>query len=197
MYKILMKVESVLTRIVDVVLAILFVAIFIMVFYQVVLRYAFNSSIFGTAEVFTMLFAYASALGSAVMVRNREHIKIAVFIERLSPKWRKAVLTFDYVLIAVFSYFIVQESVPWLMSIRTFRSPVTGISRAVESITIPIAFVLIVLYCLVNTLSLYLNPDEAALEFASTDAETQQLLEEAVEADKRFLERTDNSKDNT
>ncbi len=191
MYKTLMATERVLTKIVEAILAILFIAIFIMVFYQVVLRYVFSSSIFGTAEMFTMFFTYASALGSAVMVRNREHIKISVFIDTLPITWKKAILTIDYVLIAVFSFFIVQQSIPWLFSIRTFRSPVTGVSRAVESITIPIGFALIILYCLVNILSLYLNPEEASEELMVGDAEARHALEEAAEADRRFLERTD------
>lgn len=112
MYKALRAVEKVLTRIAEIVLALLFIAIFLMVFYQVVLRYVFNSSIFGTAEVFTMLFGYAGALGSAVMIRYREHIKISVFVDRLPIPWRKAVLTFDYLLISIFSYFILGQSIP-------------------------------------------------------------------------------------
>lgn len=195
MYKALMATERVVTRIVEIILAILFMAIFIMVFYQVVLRYLFSSSIFGTAEMFTMFFTYASALGAAVMVRHREHIKISVFVDRLPLAWRKAILTLDYVLIAVFSFFIVQQSIPWLRSIRTFRSPVTGVSRAVESITIPVAFALIILYCLINTLSLYLNPEEATKELAVVDYEAQHAIEEATEADKRYLERSEQRED--
>jgi TRAP-type C4-dicarboxylate transport system permease small subunit len=190
MYKALIATERVLTRIVEAVLAVLFMAIFVMVFYQVVLRYLFSSSIFGTAELFTMFFAYASALGSAVMVRHREHIKISVFVDRLPRVWQKRILILDYVLIAAFSFFIVKESIPWLMSIRTFRSSVTGISRAVESITIPIAFGLIILYCFVNSLSILLDPEETKKELAATDAEAKHALDEAADADRRFRERT-------
>ncbi len=189
MYRVLMVIDRFLTRTVEAILAVLFMVIFIMVFYQVVLRYVFNSSIFGTAEIFTMLFTYASALGSAVMLRNREHIKISVFVNRFPGKWRKLVLLLDYVLIAVFSYFIVQQSIPWLRSIRFFRSQVTGISRAVESVMIPVSFALIIFYCLINALSLFLSPEETALEFASGESEADQALRDAMEADSRFRER--------
>lgn len=160
MYKILLKIDRTLTRVADTVLIMLFAAICIMVFYQVLLRYLFNASIFGTAEVFTMLFSYSSALGAAVMLRNREHIRITVFIDRLPIRWHKAILLVDYILIALFACFIVRESLPWLQSIRTFRSPVTGISRTVQSIGIPIAFGLMIFYCLVNALSLFLSPGD-------------------------------------
>ncbi len=179
MYKFLMKIDRYLTRTAETVLTILFIAIFIMVFYQVILRYVFNTSIFGTAEVFTMLFAYASSLGSAVMVRTRGHIKISIFIDRLPVPWRKIILSLDYLLIAVFSYFIVDQSIPWLKSIRLFKSQVTGISRAVESIMIPIGFGLIIFYCFINIISLYLSPEEADKEFSSGELEITTALEDA------------------
>jgi len=192
-----MRVDKTISKIVDIVLVILFMAIFIMVFYQVVLRYVFSTAIFGTAEVFTMLFAYASALGSAAMIRSRQHIKISVFIDRLPEKWRKAVLVFDYFLIAVFSFFIVYQSIPWLKSIRFFRSQVTGISRTVESIMIPVGFSLIIFYCIVNVLSLYLSPSETALEFASGETEVTMALEDAMKTESNLSKKKDQEDSNT
>lgn len=173
------KIDRIFTRIVESILSLLFILIFLMVFNQVVLRYVFNTSIMGTAETFTMLFSYCSTLGSAVMVRNREHIRISVFIDKLSIIGKKIVLTINYLLIAMFSYFVFKESLPWLNSIKTFRSQVTGISRAVESITIPIGFGLIIFYCLFNILLTYMNPEELQLETIDADIEVRDLLEEA------------------
>mgnify|MGYP001141089796 CR=1 FL=1 len=189
MYKVLLAIDRVLTKAVEIILALLFIAIFIMVFYQVVLRYLFSSSIFGTAEIYTVLFAYASALGSAVMLRKREHIKIDVLLNAVPRPVGKALLTVSYALIGVFSYFIVQEAIPWLTKIRTFRSPVTGISRTLESICIPIGFGLIIFYCLVNILSLYINPAEADQEFAVAEKEISEMIDESKKADQEFQDR--------
>jgi len=186
MYKVLMTVDRYLTRILEIILGLIFMAIFIMVFYQVVLRYLFNSSIFGTAEIYTVLFAYASSLGSAIMLRKREHIKIDVLLNALPRPVGKALVTIGYVLIGVFSYFIVQQAIPWLSKIRTFRSPVTGISRTVESICIPVGFGLILFYCVINVLSLYLSPSEADLEFSATESDINELIDESKRADARF-----------
>lgn len=186
MYKVLMAVDRVLTKVVEVILALLFIAIFIMVFYQVVLRYLFNTSIFGTAEIYTVLFAYASSLGSAVMLRHREHIKIDVLLNALPRPVGKALVTIGYVLIGVFSYFIVQQAIPWLMKIRMFRSPVTGISRTLESVCIPIGFGLILLYCVVNVLSLFLNPAEGDQEFSAAESDINEMIDESKRADARF-----------
>ena len=188
MYKVLMKIDRYITRVIEFLLGILFIAIFIMVFYQVVLRYVFSTSIFGTAEVYTMLFTYASALGAAIMLRKREHIKIDVLINRLPRKAAKVVLTISYLLIAVLCFFIAWESIFWLDSVKTFLSPVTGISRAVESITIPIAFFLMVFYCVLNILSLYLNPEEAEQEFTLADEDISEMIDETKKADERFRE---------
>lgn len=188
MYRILMSLERIITRTVEALLAAMFMAIFIMVFYQVVLRYGFRTAILGTAEVYTILFAYSSALGAAIMVRYREHIKITVFIDLLPTSVRRWIYLLNYTLIATFSWFIVRESIPWLRSIHTFLSPVTGIPRSVRSVAIPIGFGLIILYCAVNALSLFLSPEEAEEEYSSSDAEARQALEEAAEADARYRE---------
>ncbi|NQT59212.1 MAG: TRAP transporter small permease [Bacteroidetes bacterium] len=150
MNKSIRVVDRVITKIIEIILTVLFMMIFLMVFNQVILRYIFNTSIMGTAEVFTMLFTYTSALGAALMLRQREHIKIAVFIDKLSIKAKKIILTIDYLLIGLFCFYVFWESLPWLKSIKLFRSQVTGISRAVESIAIPIAFGLMVFYCIYN-----------------------------------------------
>ena len=189
MYKALMTIDRYLTKIVEIILTLLFIAIFIMVFYQVILRYLFNSSIFGTAEIYTVLFAYASALGSAVMLRDREHIKIDILLNAVPRPVGKALLTISYALIALFSYFIVQEAIPWLSKIRTFRSPVTGISRTLESVCIPIGFGLILFYCLVNVLSLYINPAEAEQEFSASEKDITDMIDHSKRADEEFQDR--------
>lgn len=188
MYKLLMRIDHYITKALEAFLAIIFMAIFIMVFYQVVLRYVFSTSIFGTAEVYTILFSYASALGAAVMLRHREHIKIDILINRIPRKIAKVVLTISYVLIGVLCFFIARESIFWLDTVKTFRSPVTGITRLAESISIPIAFFLMVFYCLLNTLSLYLNPEESDKEFSLTDADITEMIDESKKADERFRE---------
>ena len=188
MYNSMMKIDRYLTKIIDLFLGVLFMAIFIMVFYQVILRYVFSTSIFGTAEVYTMFFTWASAMGAALMLRKREHIKIDVLINRLPRKAAKVVLTINYSLIAVLCFFIAWESLSWLNTVKSFLSPVTGISRAVESITIPIAFFLMIFYCALNILSLYLNPEEAEMEFTLADEEIVEMIDESKKADERFRE---------
>ena len=188
MYRVVMRAEAVFTRIVEGILAVTFIAIFVMVFYQVVLRYVFRTGVFGTAELYTVMFAYTAALGSAVMLRQREHIRITVLIDRLPRNARLAFLVVDYVVIAVFSIFVFVQSLPWLRSISLFRSQVTGISRAVESLAIPIGFGMIVLYCVINVAALLLDPQEANVELGLEDQETQRMIQEAAEADRRFLE---------
>ncbi len=189
MNKTVQKIDRTVNRIVDIVLMVLFILIFLMVFNQVILRYVFNTAIMGTAETFTMLFTYTSALGAATMLRHREHIKIAVFLDKLPLKIKKYVITFNYIIFSMFCFFVFTESLPWLNSIKTFRSQVTGISRAVESITIPIAFGLMIFYCIYNIFLIHLNPEELHLETSDADLEVKELLSEAAEADRLLLEK--------
>ncbi len=182
--KYLTKIDKYLTKTVESVLSLLFVLIFLMVFNQVVLRYLFSASIMGTAELFTVLFAYASALGTAVMIRHREHIKISFFLDKLPLRGKKFVLTINYILIGLFNAVVVYQSINWLHSIKDFRSQVTGISRAVESLSIPVGFGLALFYCALNILKIYTRPEELHLETTSLEMEVQGLLAEAAESDR-------------
>lgn len=182
MYRVLKIIDYILTKVIEVFLAITFIAIFIMVFYQIILRYVFSTSLFGTAEVYTMLFTYSAALGSALMMRNREHIKIDIFINRIPRKPAKVILTINYLLIGTLCFFIAWQSISWLDSIKNFRSPVTDISRPMESIMIPIGFFLTVFYCIVNILSLFLDPKEAEKEFKQVETDLSHMIAESPKA---------------
>lgn len=184
MKKLIERIDVYLTKSVESLLSILFVLIFLMVFNQVVLRYVFSASIMGTAELFTVLFAYASALGTAVMIRHREHIKISIFLDKLPLRGKKFVLTVNYTLMGLFNLLVVYESINWLKSIKDFRSQVTGISRAVESLSIPIGFGLALFYCALNILKIYTCPEDLHLETTSMEREVQELLAEAAESDR-------------
>jgi len=76
-------IESILTKMLEGLLAICFLAIVTIVITLVVLRYAFNSSITGANEVITILFVYTTSLGAAVAVGRREHISITFAVECL------------------------------------------------------------------------------------------------------------------
>ena len=82
----LKKAAYVLAVILDGVIATFFAAILLITIMQVLLRYGFNASVLGGNEAMEGLFIYTTAIGAAVAVRRREHIRIN-FMVKLLPAW--------------------------------------------------------------------------------------------------------------
>ena len=67
---------EVLSKFLEWVITLCFFIILMLTIILVVLRYGFNESIIGGNELMEYLFIYTTAIGAAVALRRREHIKI-------------------------------------------------------------------------------------------------------------------------
>jgi TRAP-type C4-dicarboxylate transport system permease small subunit len=113
----------------------------------VVLRYGFNESIIGGNELMEYLFIYTTAIGAAVALARREHIKITWFIDKLSPLYRRIVDILDFILIALINGVMIYYSIPWIRSVGRFESPVLRLPNRLIQIIVPIGCGLVMLYC--------------------------------------------------
>lgn len=141
------KFERVLTHILEGVVALGFLAIFVLVVTLVVLRYAFNSSITGANEIITVLFVYTTAIGSAVAVGKGEHIAIRVAVERLPTRLQKTTDAMSLLLVALINGVALWYSLAWIRATGSFLMPSTGLPRMVAQLSIPVGCGLAVLYC--------------------------------------------------
>jgi TRAP-type C4-dicarboxylate transport system permease small subunit len=79
-------------------LIVLFLAIMVvLVFGNVVLRYAFNSGITVSEEVARWLFVWVTFMGAVVALRHHAHLGTDVMVSRLGPLGRKACLVVAHV----------------------------------------------------------------------------------------------------
>jgi len=175
----LRRFERFITRSLEWIIGVFFIIIFLLIFSLVLLRYGFKTSIMGTNEIITMLFVYCSALGTAILVRQKEHIKISFFVNKLSAGAKRIVLTINYLLICVLNATFFYMSLGWIKSIWTFRSPMTQIPFWVQRIPIPIGCGLVILYCLYNIYLIYASPEELSRETEDVYAEIEGLLVQA------------------
>lgn len=83
------KVLKTLDKIEDSVLITMFIAMVGIIFFQVIMRYVFNNSLSWSEELGKFLFVWLSWLGISIGHRRKEHIKITLFVDRLSPKARR------------------------------------------------------------------------------------------------------------
>ena len=80
--KMLNRIIDVLNRIEEIILVVLFSAMVLIIFIQVIMRKA-NNSLYWSAELGKFLFVWISWLGISIAQRKGEHIKITMLVDRL------------------------------------------------------------------------------------------------------------------
>ena len=114
----------------EVVMAICLALMVVLVFGNVVLRYAFNSGIAVSEEVSRWLFVWLTFLGAIVALREHGHLGTEALVSRLGTTGRKACLVVGYVLMLsccwlLFTGSLEQTKINWDVS-----APSSGASMA-------------------------------------------------------------------
>ncbi len=79
----------------------------VLVFVNVIARYAFNSPLAVSDEISSYLFILMSFMGTAIAARRKAHLGLSIVTDRLSPRARRIMGTVMYVLSALFCLLIV------------------------------------------------------------------------------------------
>jgi TRAP-type C4-dicarboxylate transport system permease small subunit len=139
---------QILLVILDCVITFFFSVIFMPTVLLVVLRYVFNTAIIGGNEAMEYLFIYTTAIGAAVALGRRNHIKITYFVDKLPGLARKVIDVFDLILIGFINGVMIWYGIPWIHSVGSFKSPVLRIPNMIVQASIPIGCSLVILCCL-------------------------------------------------
>ena len=153
-------------RLIEILIAVALAAMVVMVFGNVVLRYAFNSGIIISEELSRWLFLWVIFLGGAVAVKEHSHLGTDALISRLPVRGKRiclamSQLTMLYVTWLVFSGALAQTRINWAVT-----APVSGASMAFVYST-GVVFALLVAVILMRelwrTLSGQLSEGELAM----------------------------------
>jgi len=144
----LKRAASLLTLILDAVIASLFAVILLITILQVILRYVFNQSIIGGNELMEGLFIYTTAIGAAAAIRRRQHINISYIIQQLPDFLQRLDDILVHALIAFLNGVMVFYSIRWISKVGSNESPVMRVPEWIFQISIPIGCSLVILYCL-------------------------------------------------
>ncbi len=147
--------ESILTRLLEAIAVLAFLAIFVIVVTLVVLRYQFNSSITGANELIIVLFVYTTAIGAAIGVGRGEHIAITAFTEKLTGTRKRVLDVAGLGLVAAINAVMVAYSVVWIRTTGDFLMPSTELPRVVAQFSVPLGCGLAVVYCVLRAFRLF------------------------------------------
>ena len=144
----IVRTEKLLSRILVGFIAFCLLSIVLLVMTLVVLRYGFNSTIIGANEFIVILFMYASAIGAAVVIGQKEHIAITYFIDKLPPSLRRVVDIVNYILIAFLNGIIIWYGMRWINITGSYLTAVLKIHQVYAQLVVPIGCSIAILYCI-------------------------------------------------
>ena len=114
----------------NIAMAVALAVMVVLVFGNVVLRYAFNSGITWSEEMSRYLFVWLTFLGAIGAFKNKEHLGVDMVIKRLPNKMKKVVLVISDLMILFVLYLVLEGS--WKMTLLNIDSeaPATGMPLA-------------------------------------------------------------------
>jgi TRAP-type C4-dicarboxylate transport system permease small subunit len=174
------------SRLIDLLLAAMLALMVLLVFGNVVLRYALNSGITVSEEVSRWLFVWMTFLGAIVALKDRAHLGTDMLVARL-PVWgKKACLIVGHALMLWITALLLQGAWTQARINWDVQAPVTGASMAIfygagVVFAIPAGFLLV--RELFQVVTGRLSEDELVMVRESEEAaELEQILKQQAAA---------------
>lgn len=112
---------------IDGTLALFMGLIVITMFAQVVFRYLLNNSLPWSEELIRFLFVWLTFLGGAIAIRDKSHIAVEFFVERLPKKFYRISRIISALLISFFTLAMIILGALWMFHSRELRSSALGL----------------------------------------------------------------------
>ncbi len=173
------KALKILDKTISVILIVLTAFLALGVSVTIVLRYFFGISFAALEEFLTMSFVFITLFGSALAIREKQHISISFLAEKIVGKNRTlqriSTILIDLSILYV-SGFMLVYSCKWIAKVGDLLSQNSHLPMKVYYIVMPISFGLTILYLIVDVLGLFVKIEEPDGGYATDD----KLPEETV-----------------
>ena len=150
----ILKINEKINRITLVISQIILGITIVSVFINVLLRYLFNTGLFSSGEYVPFLFTWLTFLGSSIVLRDNEHLRIDILLRGSKGKFKKNLEIFISLIESIYFLFLFYYGLQMtLKNLRQF-TPYLGISYSMVYLSVPVASFLMFLYLLEK---LYIN----------------------------------------
>lgn len=124
MRQILNKIE----QLINLIMALSIAGMSILIFTNVILRYAFHTGITWAEEMSRFMFIWMVFLGSILALKDGTHIGMDILVRRVPEKLRKILLLIGNFIILVISFIILCGSLKMTADSIESKAPATGLS---------------------------------------------------------------------
>ena len=138
----------------------------------IVLRYFFGLSFSMLEEFLTMSFIFTTLFGSAIAIRERQHIAISFLSDSIAAKSKTAkivtTILIDASIVFIAGAMVVISS-QWIAQVGYLKSANSNLPMGVYYIFVPITFALTVFYAIIDILALFLPIKDADSGYTTDD----------------------------
>ena len=162
----------------------------ILVFGNVVLRYALNSGITASEEVSRWLFVWLTFLGAIVALHQHDHLGTDMLVSRLGPTGRKVCLVGGQLLMLYIDWLLFQGSLAQVLINADVQAPVTGASVAVfyaAGLVFAVSAGVIILNDLWRVLTGRMGDDDLVMVKESEEAAELQALQDEIKRENELF----------
>lgn len=134
----------------EIILVIMFVALVVITFLQVVMRFVFNHSLPWPEEAAKYLFVWVSWIGISIGAKHREHIKIEIFQKKLPGKAGNILNIVNDIIMIVICLVICYYGIKLVDMLLTthIKNTVLHMNQAVGTSAIPVGCALMIMRCI-------------------------------------------------
>jgi TRAP-type C4-dicarboxylate transport system permease small subunit len=159
-------------RVIDIVLAVLLALMVVLVFGNVVLRYAFNSGIAASDELSRWLFVWLTFLGALVALKERAHLGTDALISRLGRAGKKVCIVASQLSMLFVTWLLYSGTLAQMKINLDVQAAVTGASMGIfyaAGIAFAVPAALLLLIEIWRTLTGQVSDDELVMVQESED----------------------------
>jgi TRAP-type C4-dicarboxylate transport system permease small subunit len=159
-------------KLMEALLVLMLALMVVLVFGNVVMRYALNSGITISEELSRWLFVWMTFLGATVALKEHGHLGSDMLVSRLGPAGKKVCLVVGQVLMLYVTWLLFSGSLAQARINADVEAPVTGLSVAIfygAGVVFAVSTAVILLRELWRTVSGQLRDDELVMVQESED----------------------------
>jgi len=145
------KLRYILNKTLNALAGISFLAMVVLVCWQVFTRYILKNPSTWSEELVSYLFAWMTLLGASLVVGERGHMNIPIIVERMKPSMRKGFAIFAEVIAFLFAAVILVYGGVQITSLAMGQMTSSlGVAVGVFYVVLPVSGAINMLYALLN-----------------------------------------------
>ncbi len=156
------KYKQLLDKLVRILAMTLFVGVIVLTIAQVLSRYLMKFPIAFSEELARILFIWISFLGAAMVMKDDEHIRLDVIMEKLSAQAARRLKIFIQLLISAFSIITAWKGIYLITITMQQVTPVARIPMGIVYIVLPFSCLVMAFYSVCLILDLIHENNEGA-----------------------------------